>query len=182
MLKKGFIQESLRRQEKGPDSEEGPHFTSPNRLLLFVSYLADYLHDQHRAGKKVLLPQDYLSASLRCLWYLQSSHGQVFFFFFSFCSLFLTPFPAIAMSLLYSADSYARSQISQKPLAFMITSTRPPAVSLSVPLMLFLHSSLKRLPRASSLQLSSNRLTARLHRRCLPLRAMRWASSTTILW
>jgi len=90
LLKKGFIQESDRFQEKGLDSEDDPHFTSPNRLLLFMSYLADYLDDQHRAGKKVLLPQDYLSASLRCLWYLQSSYRQVlFFFFFSSCSLLL---------------------------------------------------------------------------------------------
>ena len=50
-----------------------PKFTSPNRLSLLMTYLANYLDDQHRLGQEVLLPTDYLSASLRCLWYLQSS-------------------------------------------------------------------------------------------------------------
>jgi len=45
--------------------------TSPLHLSLSMTYLADYLDDQHR--QEVLLPDDYLSASLRCLWYLQSS-------------------------------------------------------------------------------------------------------------
>ncbi len=47
--------------------------TSPFHLTLLMTYLADYLDNQHRLGQEVLLPDDYLSASLRCLWYLQSS-------------------------------------------------------------------------------------------------------------
>ena len=43
-------------------------------LSLLMTYLADYLDYQHRLGEEVLLPNDYLSASLRCLWYLQSSN------------------------------------------------------------------------------------------------------------
>jgi len=50
-----------------------PRSTSPHRLSLFMAYLANYLDDQRRLGQEVLLPDDYLSASLRCLWYLQSS-------------------------------------------------------------------------------------------------------------
>ena len=46
---------------------------SPPRLSLLMVYLADYLDDQHRLGQEVLLPNDYISATLRCLWYLQSS-------------------------------------------------------------------------------------------------------------
>lgn len=46
---------------------------SPSRLSLLMTYLADYLDDQHRLGQEVLMPDDYLCASLRCLWYLQSS-------------------------------------------------------------------------------------------------------------
>jgi len=46
--------------------------TSSHRLSVRLTYLADYLDDQYRLGQKVLLPGDYLSALLRCLWYLQS--------------------------------------------------------------------------------------------------------------
>lgn len=54
-----------------------PPFVRPPIRPLWLSplmaYLADYLDDQHRLGQEVLLPSDYLSALLRCLWYLQSS-------------------------------------------------------------------------------------------------------------
>src|SRR6266498_1096557 len=54
-------------------------------LLISTTYLADYLQDQHRLGQNVLSPKDYLTASLRCLWYLQSTSWQVSFSFsFSF--------------------------------------------------------------------------------------------------
>jgi len=41
-------------------------------LLLFMPYLADHLENQRRMYQKVLLPDSYLSATLRCLWYIQS--------------------------------------------------------------------------------------------------------------
>ena len=41
-------------------------------LLLFMPYLADHLENQWRMCQKVLLPNSYLSAMFRCLWYLQS--------------------------------------------------------------------------------------------------------------
>ena len=47
-------------------------------LPLFMGYLAEYLDNQQRLGQELLLPQDYLSATLRCLWYLQSSSERVF--------------------------------------------------------------------------------------------------------
>ena len=56
-------------------------------LLFFMRYLAEYLDNQQHLGQKVLLPQDYLSATLRCLWYLQSSSQQVLFSSFSSLSL-----------------------------------------------------------------------------------------------
>ena len=46
-------------------------------LIFFMRYLAECLDNQQHLGQKVLLPQDYLSATLRCLWYLQSSSQQV---------------------------------------------------------------------------------------------------------
>ena len=51
-----------------------PQPIRPLWLSPLMAYLADYLDDQHRLGQEVLLPNDYLSASLRCLWYLQSSN------------------------------------------------------------------------------------------------------------
>jgi len=42
-------------------------------LFLAVKYLTGYLDDQHRLGDWVHLPDDYLSASIRCSSYLQSS-------------------------------------------------------------------------------------------------------------
>src|SRR6266571_980021 len=54
-------------QQTGCIREES-WITSPDLLLLFSTYLADYLQDQHCSR-----PEDYLTATLRCLWYLQSS-------------------------------------------------------------------------------------------------------------
>ena len=51
----------------------------PDHLLLFMTYLADYLDDQRRQGQNVLMPEDYQSAALRCLWYLQTPHRHVLF-------------------------------------------------------------------------------------------------------
>ena len=45
-------------------------------FLLWTTYLADYFDDQRRPGCNILLPEDYLSATLRCLWYLQTSRRQ----------------------------------------------------------------------------------------------------------
>jgi len=56
-------------------------------LLFFMHYLAEYLDNQQCSGQNVLLPLDYLSATLRCLWYLQSSSQQVLFLSFSSLSL-----------------------------------------------------------------------------------------------
>jgi len=56
-------------------------------LPLFMGYLTEYLDNQQRLGQEVLLPQDYLSATLRCLWYLQSPSQQVLFLLFSGLSL-----------------------------------------------------------------------------------------------
>ena len=50
-----------------------PVSIGPYWLSLLMTYLTEYLDDLHRLGQEVLLPNDYLSASLRCLWYLQSS-------------------------------------------------------------------------------------------------------------
>ena len=52
-------------------------------LPLFMRYLAEYLDNEQRLGQNVLLPQDYLCATLRCLWYLQSSSQRVLFLSFS---------------------------------------------------------------------------------------------------
>jgi len=51
----------------------------PNRLSCFIRYLADYLENQHCSDsiQELLLPQHYVSAARRCLWYLQSSSRQV---------------------------------------------------------------------------------------------------------
>jgi len=62
------------------------HNTCQN-LPLFMRYLAEYLDNQQCLGQKVLLPQDNLSATLRCLWYLQSSTQQVLFLSLSSLSL-----------------------------------------------------------------------------------------------
>lgn len=53
------------------------HVTSVTLLPLLTAYLANYLDDQCRLGQRVLLPDDYLSASLRCLWYLQTPSWHV---------------------------------------------------------------------------------------------------------
>ena len=45
-------------------------------FLLWTTYLANYVDDQHRLGCNILLPEDYHSATLRCLWYLQTSRRQ----------------------------------------------------------------------------------------------------------
>ena len=37
-----------------------------------MTYLVDYFEDQNRSGQSILLPEDYHSATLRCLWYLQT--------------------------------------------------------------------------------------------------------------
>ena len=58
-------------------------------LPLFMGYLAEYLDNQQCLGQGVPLPQDYLSATLRCLWYLQSSSKQVSFLLFFSISLIL---------------------------------------------------------------------------------------------
>ena len=56
-------------------------------LPLFMRYLAEYLDSEQCLDQKALLPQDYLSATLRCLWYLQSPSQQVMFLSFSSLSL-----------------------------------------------------------------------------------------------
>ena len=50
-------------------------------LLISTNYLADYLQDQDHSPQSVLLPDDYLTATLRCLWYLQSTSRYVLFSF-----------------------------------------------------------------------------------------------------
>ena len=41
-----------------------------------MTYLANYFDDQRRSGQNVLTPEDYYSATLRCLWYLHTSRWQ----------------------------------------------------------------------------------------------------------
>lgn len=41
-----------------------------------MTYLADYFDDQRRSGQNVLMPEDYYSATLRCLWYLHTPSRQ----------------------------------------------------------------------------------------------------------
>jgi len=67
-------------QQTGCIREES-WITSPDLLLLFTTYLANYLQDQHSSCQSALLPEDYLMATLRCLWYLQSTSWQVHFLF-----------------------------------------------------------------------------------------------------
>ena len=50
-----------------------------NCLLLCMHYLAPFLVDRHHLRKDVLLPEHYLLATQRCLWYLQTSNWQVMF-------------------------------------------------------------------------------------------------------
>lgn len=66
LLRAGFIRESLHLQ-----------IISPHCLSHLMTYLADFLDNQHCLGEKILSPEDYTSATHRCLWYLQSSSRQV---------------------------------------------------------------------------------------------------------
>jgi len=52
-------------------------YTSVTLFPLLMTYLAKYLDDQCRLGQRVLVPDDYLCASLRCLWYLQTPSRHV---------------------------------------------------------------------------------------------------------
>lgn len=63
----GFIKESDKDWQPDPDG-----------LFRCMAYLADFFDDQHCPVRDVLMPEDYHSATLRCLWYLQTPRRQVF--------------------------------------------------------------------------------------------------------
>ena len=60
-----------------------PVTTSVALLTLFITYLSNYLDDQHQLHQGIFLPADYGCASLRCLWYIQSPSRHVLFLSFS---------------------------------------------------------------------------------------------------
>jgi len=61
----GFIKENDKDWQPDPDG-----------LFRCMTYLADYFDDQHCSGRSVLMPEDYHSATLRCLWYLHTPRRQ----------------------------------------------------------------------------------------------------------
>ncbi len=53
------------------------------RLFLFMEYLSEYLDDLQKT-ETIVPPDDYASATLRCLWYLQTPTRQVLLFLIFF--------------------------------------------------------------------------------------------------
>jgi len=51
--------------------------TEPKWLLLFASHLAQMTNHQNWIEDRATLDENYVSATLRCLWYLQVSSRQV---------------------------------------------------------------------------------------------------------
>jgi len=51
-----------------------------DRLMSYTNYLANYFYDQRSSltDQNILLPEDYQSATLCCLWYLQTPRRQAF--------------------------------------------------------------------------------------------------------
>ena len=80
-----------------------------------MTYISDYLDNQHRLGQNVLLPDDYLCASLRCLWYLQVPSRHVFV-------LIMLQFPTdLPKAMFVLPWSSVGLDISHKHLAFLNT-------------------------------------------------------------
>jgi len=53
--------------------------TEPEWLLLFTSYLAEIMNHEDWIEDQATLDENYVFATLRCLWYLQVSTWQVHF-------------------------------------------------------------------------------------------------------